>query len=70
MSASVAAVRIHEPEAVREICREAYEIATAACDDPKEWGHVFDAAATLLGARAVIPAQTVAVPADLSKLRV
>lgn len=68
MAPGIVYVRVHEPDAVREILAEAHKIAEELRDDGTIYSMVFEKAVDLLSARTVIQQQ--ATPLDLSALRV
>lgn len=67
MPPQIVYVRVHEPDAVREIMHEAFKIAGECQDDGGDFLRTWDKAVDLLSARTVIQQQQV--PFDLASLR-
>lgn len=59
---------VHSPEQVREIIREAIDVADEATAPPDLWPDVFREACRLLGARTGAVVQPTIAPLDLSRL--
>jgi hypothetical protein len=57
MSAQIVYVRVHEPEAVREIVKEAMEIADGVALGQHFWATVFEQSCVMLAARVTLMPQ-------------
>lgn len=51
-------IRVHEPDAVRDILDTAYGMAGEITQDEREFVHVFEKAADLLAARTMLMQET------------
>ena len=69
MTTTVTFVRVHEPDAVREILRQAGQMAATQAATPEQWEHVFAKAVDLLAARLPLTPVQGGGPVDLSRLR-
>ena len=66
---NVQLLRIHEPEAVKQIIDDAFDLASARTHDLAKWSVIFGKAVDLLAARLPVQPQQVNAPVDLSRLK-